>query len=157
VRARDWSQDLLEQARLPEDGTDGQVRAEYLLYLHHLDRGNLVQARRWLEQALPNAERLNKGHLIRECVFMEAAFVAAWFDHDLPKAYRLRDFGGKENELLKGTRARVGAAIAAREGDGVQALALANEAETRLREHSRRYGGDVEAELELIEAIRETV
>ncbi|MGV3616964.1 MAG: M50 family metallopeptidase [Fimbriimonas sp.] len=157
VRARDWSADLLDQARFPEDGSDGQVRAEYLLYLYHLDRGDLAQARAWLTQAMPNAERLNKGHMIRECVFLEAAFLAAWFDRDLPEAERLRKLAGKENELLKGTRARVDAAIAARQGNATQALMLAQESETRLREHSRRYGGDVEAELELIEAIRDDV
>jgi hypothetical protein len=157
VRARDWSPDLLESALRPADGTDEHVRVLLLLYYHHLDRGERAEALRWLAEAHPWAEKLKKGHVLREAVLMEAAYVAAWIEGDLAAGQALFERAGRENETLAGTRARVEAALALRQGDAATAAERADAAEAAIREASHKYGGDPGLDLDLIAEIRREI
>jgi hypothetical protein len=154
VRARDWSSGPLERARASGDGSLNHLRILTLLYYHRLDQGDVPAARTVLSEALPFVEKLKKGNMVREQVWLESSYVAAWFDQDVTTAERYLAEAGEEIELLASVRARVRAAIALRKGDRTTAKAQADLAEELLRKYIARYGGNPGLDLDLIEEIR---
>lgn len=157
VRPREWTRSFLDGSRFPEDGSDAHVRALLMLYYHSLDQGDLGAARSFVDLALPHAEKLRKGSLVRESVLLESAFLAAWYDRDLETAQLRWEAAGPPSDFTEGIRSRADAAIAMRRGETDRALEVVAKAEATLRTSGPRYGESPALHLDLFEAIRQEV
>lgn len=155
LRAREWNGSVLEAASKLTDGSAEELRARIFAYYHHDDLGNSDAADRDLRRCLKIAERLKgKGGILREIAYLESAYDAAWRRGDLGLAKRRLEEAEPVSESLLGTRALAQAAVAAREGDVAETECLLQEAETRLKEVSARYGGSIAYDLERVALVR---
>jgi len=155
IRAREWSRELLERAAAVRDNTEQELRSLLLLHYHLLDDHEVEEARRVLARAiavLPTVK--HPGEVLRECLRLEAAYDAAWRDNDLERAARELEASNPASEALSGTRARVDAAIAVRRGDYGLAQQRLNDAVAQLAVAQRRYGGNNQLDLDLVQDVR---
>lgn len=126
TRPRDWDADLVQRGAGIVDGGPFEVLGRQLAYAHALDRGEVDEARRHLEDAIERADQLPAG--ARGSLMLTAATFFALHDGDAPRA---REFLHRARTgLLPAAHQRQVAEAAVRlaEGDAHGARAAAEEA-----------------------------
>ena len=116
LRPRDWKPDWVRQATALPDGSAFHANGCYDAYMHHLDRGEVEEAGRWLDSAITLQERrprdLNEGDCLLEGAYLEARH------RSRPDVARRRFTEAAGKLSIEGkSRQRVEAAVLLAEGD----------------------------------------
>ncbi len=114
VRPRDWNDGLVKQTTQPSDNTLAHLAGLLLAYYHALDRNEVDEAGRWIEQViggLPCVPPAFHANFLLDAVYFEALYRG-----DAVSA-RLHLSETKEGfQIERATRARVEAAVLLAEG-----------------------------------------
>jgi hypothetical protein len=124
-RPREWPTDLVENATSGEESDLDGILARWLRYNWHLDRGETADARRWLERALAEVDRLPAP--VRPIVESAAAYFYARVEPD-PIRARRHFAACAPGFLSRDAMTMVEAAVRLAEGDAAGALAKVREA-----------------------------
>ena len=155
VRAREWSQSaistLLELARLPTDRIHGLLVACH----HSLDKGEIEEGRQYLDRAFEVVEtsRLSVTYAAH-IVWVEKAFFAAYYDHDVKLARKMLAEADLNYECLRYGKLIAKAAIEVEALRMPEAQATLLEVEDELNHTRRRTGCNVERGTEIIADLR---
>lgn len=84
VRPRDWDAESTEKIAAIDENAREFSHCHWLLYYRALDQGREEEALQHLEQALGNSSR--SGKVIRQSLFLEAAWSSAHFRNDANRA-----------------------------------------------------------------------
>jgi hypothetical protein len=154
VRPRDWSESLISSALASAEDPDAEARALMFAANRAWDRSEYDTAQEHLDRGVAVIASLPKQHLVRNAILMMASVFFTLHAVDLGRAKECQERVFRGIELLAGSEHGMDAAVALASGLVDQALVEADKAEKELQLTKRR-GVNVDAELELLTAIRQ--
>jgi len=141
LRARDWTDSLIDLLAMPEDRSVTEIQCRYLRYYKFADRGLFSESWDELAKAASICSEVgNKGGFLPDLIRWEQTFAAAWWLKDLKLARSVRSENGPVHEFAESTHARALAAIALLEGRREDAIIEIERSRASSEEICKRLG-----------------